>query len=128
MRKMKRGEKVDVLDIDVEDGAVFGILCHRPLRLQHNVLYAVGHFAFMCNKCWMARRSKEDLEQNVVEEEGAEDAAQLLALLDVPQGESLAEVVPARLLQPSQVQTTLQLAPDNKMSPSSFGRQVSALK
>ena len=76
----------------------------------------------------MAKRSKEDLEQNVVEEEGAEDAAQLLALLDVPQGESLAEVVPARLLQPSQVQTTLQLAPDNKMSPSSFGRQVSALK
>ena len=65
----------------------------------------------------MAKRSKEDLEQNVVEEEGAEDAAQLLALLDVPQGESLAEVVPARLLQPSQVQTTFQLAPDNTMSP-----------
>ena len=57
-----------------------------------------------------------DLKQDVVEEEGAEDAAQLLPLLDVPQAKSLAEVVPARLLQPLHVQTGLQLAPENKMS------------
>ena len=66
---------------------------------------------------WQRDQSSEDLEQDVVEEEGAEHAAQLLPLLDVPQGESLAEVVPARLLQPSHVQTSLQLAPDNKMLP-----------
>ena len=63
-----------------------------------------------------------------MEEKSAEDAAQLLPLLDVPQAESLAEVVLARLLQPSHVQTALQLAPENKMSQflwtSGFGSQV----
>ena len=34
-----------------------------------------------------------DLKQDVVEEEGAEDAAQLLPLLDVPQGESLGDTM-----------------------------------
>ena len=53
-----------------------------------------------------------DLKQDVVEEEGAEDAAQLLPLLDVPQAKSLAEVVPARLLQPLHVKTSLQLGPE----------------
>ena len=33
------------LDVDVEDGAVFGILSHGALRLQHDVLRAVCHFA-----------------------------------------------------------------------------------
>ena len=60
---------------------------------------------------------KEDLQQDVVEEKGAEYATQLLSLLDVPQGESLADVVGVRLLQPPHVHTTLQLAPDDKMSP-----------
>ena len=59
-----------------------------------------------------------DLKQDVVEEEGAEDAAQLLPLLDVPQAKSLAEVVPARLLQPLHVKTSLQLGPE--MSPFLF--------
>ena len=68
-------------------------------------------------QCWTF---KGDLKQDVVEEKSAEDAAQLLSLLDVPQGESLAEVVGARLLQPPPVQTTLQLAPDDKMSPVFF--------
>ena len=45
------------------------------------------------------RASKEDLQPDVVEEKGVEDAAQLLSLVDVPQDESLAEVVAARLLQ-----------------------------
>ena len=35
------------LDVDVEDGAVLGILSHRPLRLQHDVLHAVCHFVLM---------------------------------------------------------------------------------
>ena len=39
--------KEDVLDVDVEDGAVFGILSHRPLCLQHDVLRAVCHIALM---------------------------------------------------------------------------------
>ena len=46
----------------------------------------------------MSGASKEDLEQDVVEEKGAEHAAQLLALLDVPQGERLAEIVLVCLL------------------------------
>ena len=33
---------VDVLDVDVEDGAVFGILSHGALGLQHDVLRAFG--------------------------------------------------------------------------------------
>ena len=33
---------IDVLDVDVEDGAVFGILSHRALGLQHDVLRAFG--------------------------------------------------------------------------------------
>ena len=45
------------------------------------------------------RASKEDLQPDVVEEKGVEDAAHLLSLVDVPQDESLAEVVAARLLQ-----------------------------
>ena len=45
------------------------------------------------------RASKEDLQPDVVEEKGVEDAAQLLSLVDVPQDESQAEVVAARLLQ-----------------------------
>ena len=61
------------------------------------------------------RASKEDLQPDVVEEKGVEDAAQLLSLVDVPQDESLAEVVAARLLQLPHVQIALQLAPDDKM-------------
>ena len=48
-RMMQNGElDVDVeLDIDVEDGAVLGILSHRPLSLQHDVLPVVCYLAFM---------------------------------------------------------------------------------
>ena len=59
-----------------------------------------------------------DLKQDVVEEQCAEDASQLLPLLDVKKSKSLAEVVPARLLQPLHVKTSLQLAPE--MSPFLF--------
>ena len=30
--------KDNVLDVDVEDGTVLGVLSHRPLSLQHDVL------------------------------------------------------------------------------------------
>ena len=73
----------------------------------------------------MSGASKEDLEQDVVEEKGAEHAAQLLALLDVPEGERLAEIVLVCLLQPSHVHTALQLAPDNKFSKTSGFRTQS---
>ena len=59
-----------------------------------------------------------DLKQDVVEEQCAEDASQLLPLLDVKKSKSLAEVVPTRLLQPLHVKTSLQLAPE--MSPFLF--------
>ena len=54
--------------------------------------------------------SKEDLQPDVVEEKGVEDAAQLLSVRDVRQDESLPEVVAARLLQ-----LLLQTAPEDKM-------------
>ena len=41
-------------------------------------------------QCWTF---KGDLKQDVVEEKSAEDAAQLLPLLDVPQGESLGDAM-----------------------------------
>ena len=50
--------------------------------------------------------SKEDLQPDVAEEKGVEDAAQLLSVRDVRQDESLPEVVAARLLQ---------TAPEDKM-------------
>ena len=62
------------------------------------------------------RTSKDDLQQDVVEQQSAEHTAQLLPLLDVPQRESLVEVVLRSLLQPLHVHTGLQLAPENKMS------------
>ena len=54
--------------------------------------------------------SKEDLQPDVVEEKGVEDAAQLLSVRDVRQDESLPEGVSARLLQ-----LLLQTAPEDKM-------------
>ena len=77
-------EELDIhvdLDVDVEDGAVFGVLSHRPLRLQHDILPAVCYFAFMLQSIWIAAYGK-DLKQDVVEEKGAEHAAQLLPLVD----------------------------------------------